>query len=62
MKAIQIFLSDEQGGQLVEWPLLAALLSIAVIAAWGILDGHLQTAFSQIGGAISTTGSQVAQQ
>jgi Flp pilus assembly pilin Flp len=49
---------DDNGGEIVEWPLIAALLAIAALAGWAILDGALSTGISDIGGAItSATGS-----
>jgi Flp pilus assembly pilin Flp len=47
--------NDQQGGENVEWPLVAALLTLAAIAGWGILDGRLITAFTDIGQAVTDT-------
>jgi Flp pilus assembly pilin Flp len=49
---LQMLRRDEKGGEIVEWPLFAGLLVIAVIAAWGILDGKVRTAFTDIGAAV----------
>jgi Flp pilus assembly pilin Flp len=52
---LQGFWKDRQGGQAVEWPLVAALLGIVIIAAWGILNGGLVMALTNIGAAVSGT-------
>lgn len=53
------FWAEEDGGQVVEWPLIAAILAIVIIAAWTALGGSLNTALSNIG-TVLTTGTQQA--
>ena len=53
------FWRDENGGQVVEWPLIAALLGIAVIAAWGALKDNLNPALGSIGTAITKKTGEI---
>jgi len=34
MKMLKKFWMEEDGGQVVEWPLIAAILALLIIAAW----------------------------
>ena len=54
---IKSFLSDESGATAIEYGLIAALVSVAAIAALGSLGNSLGTMFNsvadELGGAVS---------
>ncbi len=47
------FLQDENGATAIEYGLIAALVSIIIIAGLGLLGGALDTAFSSIGNKVA---------
>jgi pilus assembly protein Flp/PilA len=51
------FVRDEQGQDLIEYALLAGLISLASIAAITTLGGNIQTKFGDIGTAVAAAGS-----
>jgi Flp pilus assembly pilin Flp len=50
---LQAKFSSDDGGSLVEYVLLVALIALAVIAAVVLLGGQLSSKFSQAGSRIS---------
>ena len=58
---IKSFLSDESGATAIEYGLIAALVSVAAIAALGSLGNSLGTMFNsvanELSGAVSNTGA-----
>lgn len=53
MRAIQEFVQDETGATAIEYGLLAALISIAAMAAMTLVGTKMSTAFSTVGSALS---------
>lgn len=47
------FLQDDNGATAIEYGLIAALVSIIIIAGLTLLGGALDTAFSSIGNKVS---------
>lgn len=52
-KLLHEFLRDEQGQDLIEYTLVAALIGFAAIAGMGTLASNLNDAFSKIGSKVS---------
>jgi pilus assembly protein Flp/PilA len=52
MGRITAFLNDESGATAIEYGLLAALISIAAIAAMNAVGTSLSTAFSTVASAL----------
>ena len=48
---------EEQGQDLIEYALLAGLISLASITAITTLGGNIQTKFTDIGTAVTAAGS-----
>jgi pilus assembly protein Flp/PilA len=44
---------DESGATAIEYGLIAALISVAIIGALGVIGGQLQTTFTNIGTALT---------
>ncbi len=55
MTVIKAFLSDESGATMIEYGLVAALVSVAAIVALGLLGDALVSIFNFVAGAL--TGS-----
>lgn len=53
MNKIVAFLKDEAGATAIEYGLLAALISIAAVAAMNTLGGTLSTTFTNVNGSMS---------
>ena len=53
---LQILL-DEKGQDLIEYALVVALIAFAATAGMGTLAGDINTAFSNIGGALTANTS-----
>ncbi len=51
--AIRTFLDDESGATAIEYGLIAALISVAAIAAMGALGDSLQTLFNTVAGELN---------
>jgi pilus assembly protein Flp/PilA len=51
------FIKDESGATAIEYGLIAALISVGIIAALTALGGNLSTTFTDIGGKIQTAGT-----
>ncbi len=47
------FIQDESGATAIEYGLIAALISVAAIAAMGALGDSLQTLFNTVAGELS---------
>lgn len=56
-KSITTFLADESGATLVEYGLIAALISIVVIAALTNVGGKIKTTFEKIDTALTPPGT-----
>ncbi|MGF1592103.1 MAG: Flp family type IVb pilin [Kiloniellaceae bacterium] len=60
INTIKSFLSDESGATAIEYGLIAALVSVAAIAALGSLGNSLGTMFNsvadELGDAVDATG------
>jgi pilus assembly protein Flp/PilA len=52
IKSLKRFIADETGATAIEYGLIAALLSVAVIAALLNVSGQLQTVYSEISTAL----------
>ncbi len=51
--AIHTFLNDESGATAIEYGLIAALISVAAIAAMGAMGDSLQTLFNTVAGELN---------
>ncbi len=47
-QAVQDFWNDESGVTAVEYALIVALITAAIITAWGVLAGGINSAFVNI--------------
>ena len=54
MNMIKSFLKDESGATMIEYGLVAALVSVAAIIALQILGGQLQVIFNTVSSYLST--------
>ena len=52
MKIFARFAQDESGATAIEYGLIAALISVGIIAAVTTLGGNLQTVFGQVSDAL----------
>ncbi|MEZ4317998.1 MAG: Flp family type IVb pilin [Myxococcota bacterium] len=50
-------ITDENGATAIEYGLIAALVSIIIIAGLGLLGSALDTAFSSIGSTVQNAGA-----
>ena len=50
------FIRDESGATAIEYGLIAAGISVAIIAAVNSLGGRLTTTFTNVGNSLSTAG------
>ena len=48
VKSIKQFLNNEEGMGAVEYALIVAVMSVIILAVWGVLQDGLQTAFTNI--------------
>ena len=53
MSFIKFFIKDESGATMIEYGLVAALVSVAAIIALQILGGELQTIFNTVSSYLS---------
>ena len=51
--AIRTFLNDESGATAIEYGLIAALISVAAIAAMGAMGDSLQALFNTVAGELN---------
>ncbi len=52
MKTLIKFLKDEDGATAIEYGLIAALISVAIIGAVGAIGTNLNTTFSEVASAV----------
>ena len=57
MSFVKAFLKDESGATMIEYGLVAALVSVAAIIALQILGSELQTIFNTVSSYLSTASS-----
>lgn len=53
-KFVSRFLKNESGATAIEYGLIAALIAVALIAVFKILQPALETGFTDIGGTLTT--------
>ena len=56
MSLIKQFLYDESGATAIEYGLIAAGISVAIIAVVNALGGQLQTTFSSVSTSLANAG------
>jgi pilus assembly protein Flp/PilA len=56
MSVFKRFLRDESGATAIEYGLIAAGISVAIIATVNTLGGQLKTTFSNVSTQLSTAG------
>ncbi len=54
------FLADESGATAIEYALVAGLVSIASLAAWGSLGDSVKAAFGSVSSDVGTVASNMA--
>ena len=59
MKTFNRFMNDESGATAIEYGLIAALISVGIIAAATTLGNGLSNLFSGIGGKLDTAASTI---
>lgn len=59
MKTVKNFLNDESGATAIEYGLIAALISVGIIAAATTLGNGLSNLFSGIGGKLDTAATSI---
>ena len=57
MNMIKSFLKDESGATMIEYGLVAALVSVAAIIALQILGGQLQVIFNTVSSYLSSAAT-----
>ena len=57
MSFVKAFLKDESGATMIEYGLVAALVSVAAIIALQILGGQLQIIFNTVSSYLSTAAN-----
>lgn len=53
--AVKRFLRDEDGGNAIEYALIASLVGVAIVAGLGLLGDNLNTMFNNLAGCFTTT-------
>ena len=53
MRSIRRFITEESGATAIEYGLLAALISVVIIAGASLLGTNINTLFTKIAGCIS---------
>ncbi|WP_395945212.1 Flp family type IVb pilin [Brevundimonas sp.] len=56
-KFVSRFAKDESGATAIEYGLIAALISVAIISAVTLLGGNLKTVFSNLAGTLTGKGT-----
>lgn len=54
MKKLYNLLKDESGATAIEYGLIAALISVVIIAALQVVGGQLNATYSKVGSALGT--------
>ncbi|HEY8595050.1 MAG TPA: Flp family type IVb pilin [Devosiaceae bacterium] len=62
MNTLNRFVRDESGATAIEYGLIAALISVGIIAAATTLGGGLSSLFNGIGGKLNTAANSTALQ
>jgi pilus assembly protein Flp/PilA len=57
MSTIRRFLKDESGATAIEYGLIAALVSVAIIAVLGTLGTNLNSTFSRVASNLGTAAA-----
>ncbi len=58
MKSLFVrFVKNESGATAIEYGLIAALMSVGIIAGITLLSGNLQTAFTNLGNTVLTAST-----
>lgn len=52
MKKLKLFMQDQSGATAIEYGLIAALISVAIIAGLTTLGGKLNTTFTNVAAAL----------
>lgn len=60
MKIVTRFLKDESGATAIEYGLIAALISVGIIAAATTLGNGLSTLFNGIGGKLANQANTIS--
>ena len=60
MNVVTRFLNDESGATAIEYGLIAALISVGIIAAATTLGGGLSNLFTNLGGQMNTAATAAA--
>lgn len=55
MNLIKIFLEDDEGATAIEYGLIAALVSVAIIGILGTLGDNLSTTFQTVANGLDTS-------
>jgi pilus assembly protein Flp/PilA len=55
MNTINRFINDESGATAIEYGLIAALISVAIIGALSLIGGDLKTTFGKIETQLATS-------
>ncbi|MBO9517813.1 MAG: Flp family type IVb pilin [Porphyrobacter sp.] len=58
MKFFNKLLRDEQGATAIEYGLIAALIAVAAMAAFGTIGDQLNTTFTKVGTKLSTANTK----
>jgi pilus assembly protein Flp/PilA len=56
MRLIRKFMSDRQGATAIEYGLIAAIMSIALISGFGAFSNSLQNTFSTVESSVTNAG------
>ena len=56
MSKVRNFIKDESGATAIEYGLIAAGISVAIIAVVNALGGQLQTTFSTVSSSLANAG------
>ena len=59
MKIVNRFVNDESGATAIEYGLIAALISVGIIAAATTLGNGLSNLFNGIGGKLANSATQI---
>ena len=60
VKAMVRFLKDEEGATAIEYGLIAALISVAIIVGAGLVGTAVNSTFESVAGTMNTAGGGTA--